>query len=378
MPGRPDELRRLLEISRRGPQKRTASVVSNAIDVAARTVEVAFSSETESVERFFGVEVLGHGPGEVDLSRLQNGAPVLWDHNGSDQRGVIETARIDPDGVGRARLRFGFSPAADQLFQDIANGIVSKVSVGYSIEGLRLVEERGDVPVYRVTAWTPHEISMVSVPADDTVGVGRAAADALSHRSLERGHPNIKETPTPMNEISTLLADALRAPGDMPHFNGDGEVRAVTKRTPSSTSRLSLRTTDAPAFVPTANRSVHLPSGTESVKRSKLAATMINSSRVLAAGTQLIVSPEPEPAIIYDGIPTFRRQEVRFEHVAPAQFVTVLDGDQLTRRTTSRRPRSRFPASMSIAITWEPTACASNSRAPSKNCSSTANLPTRR
>lgn len=161
---------RLVEIRGRGPMHREASV--GAINVEARTVELAFSSEVE-YRRWFGIEVLGHAAGEVRLGRLQNKAPLLWMHDWDDQRGVVESVRIDADNVGRAVVRFSKSECGEQLFQDIVDGIVTKVSVGYQVHGLKLIEEREDVEVYRVTDWEPFEISMVSVPADDTVGVGR-------------------------------------------------------------------------------------------------------------------------------------------------------------------------------------------------------------
>lgn len=164
---------RLKEIGDRGNLTREAEV--GVVDMAARTVELSFSSETESVERWFGIEILGHDAEEVDLSRLNNAAPLLWMHNWRDQRGVVESARIDGDKVGRAIVRLSRSKEGEQLLQDINDKIITKVSVGYSIQGLRLIEERDDVPVYRINRWTPMEISMVSVPADDTVGVGRTA-----------------------------------------------------------------------------------------------------------------------------------------------------------------------------------------------------------
>lgn len=157
---------------KKAPHRRDATV--GHIDVEARTVELSFSSEVE-YERYWGIEILGHDPHEVDLSRLNNKAPVLWMHNWDDQRGVIEpnTVRIDGDRKGRLVARYSKSPAGEQLFQDIVDGIVTKVSVGYTIDGIKLVEERDNVDVYRVTSWTPYEVSNVSVPADDTVGVGR-------------------------------------------------------------------------------------------------------------------------------------------------------------------------------------------------------------
>lgn len=163
-------VQRLAELAKK-PQRREAEV--GAVDVEARTVELSFSSEVE-YERWFGIEVLGHAPGEVRLGRLQDKAAVLWNHNWDDQRGVVESARIDSDAMGRAVVRFSKSEDGEQLLQDIADGIVTKVSVGYMVHGLKLVEEREYTDVYRVTDWEPFEISMVSVPADNTVGVGRA------------------------------------------------------------------------------------------------------------------------------------------------------------------------------------------------------------
>ncbi|AXF38219.1 putative major capsid protein [Ralstonia phage phiRSP] len=163
---------RLQEIKQRGGLKREATL--GDIDLAARTVELSFSSEVE-YRRWFGIEVLSHDANAVDLSRLNSGAALLWNHDWDDQRGVVESARIDGDRKGRAVVRFSKSPAGEQLMQDVADKIITKVSVGYAVNGMKLTEEREDTDVYLVTDWEPYEISLVSVPADDTVGVGRSA-----------------------------------------------------------------------------------------------------------------------------------------------------------------------------------------------------------
>lgn len=166
---------RLIEVRERGIMYRDATV--SAIDAEARTVELSFSSETEKVERWYGVEVLGHGEGECDLERMNNKAPALWMHDWDDQRGVVEpgTARIDSDRKGRCTVRFSRSAAGEELFQDVIDGIKTKISVGYVVTGMRLEESREDVDVYRITGWQPYEVSFVSVAADDDVGVGRIA-----------------------------------------------------------------------------------------------------------------------------------------------------------------------------------------------------------
>lgn len=145
------------------------------IDEKTRTVEIAFSSEA-GVERHFGIEVLDHSPDSVRLGRLQDGGAVLMDHNRSDQVGVIEEVSIDSDRKGRARLRFGKSARADEVFNDVLDGIRKHISVGYQIHKYeRSKGESGAPDTIRMTDWEPTEISIVSVPADTNVGIGRSA-----------------------------------------------------------------------------------------------------------------------------------------------------------------------------------------------------------
>lgn len=165
-------LKRLQEIRERGLLWREASL--GAVDTEARTAELSFSSEAE-YKRWFGVEILDHSEGACNLSRLNDGAALLWNHNWNDQRGVVESARIDSDKKGRCIVRFSRSPAGEQLMQDVADGIVTKVSVGYMVHALKLMETRNDdEDVYLITEWEPYEVSLVSVPADTSVGVGRS------------------------------------------------------------------------------------------------------------------------------------------------------------------------------------------------------------
>ena len=67
---------------------RELKIERKAIDEKSRTVELAFSSE-EPYERSFGIEVLDHGDGSADLSRLHSGAPLLVNHDPNDQIGVV-------------------------------------------------------------------------------------------------------------------------------------------------------------------------------------------------------------------------------------------------------------------------------------------------
>lgn len=145
---------------------------AKAIDEDARTLELAFSSE-EPYERFFGVEILDHKPSSARMNRLSDGAALLLQHDSDRHIGTVERASIDADRRGRAVVRFGRGPLAEEIWQDVRDGIRRHVSVGYIVHDMALEARSEDADTYRVTDWEPLEISIVSIPADATVGVGR-------------------------------------------------------------------------------------------------------------------------------------------------------------------------------------------------------------
>jgi len=167
----------------------------SALNVEARTVEIAVASEA-IIERDFGREQLVVRPGAVDLARLQAGAPLLCDHDRRDQVGVIEEARVDSDHVVRVRVRFGSSARAREVFQDVVDGIRRHASIGYIINEIETTSDR-DGEVVRVVNWSPFEASLVSVPADTRVGVGRQqGTDANTVTIVERNRPMSNTTAT--------------------------------------------------------------------------------------------------------------------------------------------------------------------------------------
>lgn len=147
-----------------------------SVNKETRTVELSFSSDAP-YERWYGYEILSHDRGAVNLERFAGGsANVLINHNRDDWVGVIESARVDDDSKGRAVVRFGNSERANEIFGDVSDGILKSVSVGYSVDEIKLTKAGKDSPdEYTVTRWTPFEVSLVTVPADISVGVGRAA-----------------------------------------------------------------------------------------------------------------------------------------------------------------------------------------------------------
>lgn len=187
---------------------RSAVIEQRSIDEEKRTVEIAISSE-EPYRRWWGIEILDHSRESVDLSRLNDGGAVLVNHDHSDHVGTIEKAWLDGDRVLRAVVRFGRSDRAQEIFQDVLDGIRKHISVGYFIEKLVLEEEDEDTATYRITKWTPFEASFVAVPADPTVGVGK---------NFELASSQSKDTDPRIEQSQTQKGD------DMPQETKTGEV----------------------------------------------------------------------------------------------------------------------------------------------------------
>jgi HK97 family phage major capsid protein len=185
-------------LARKGPTERvfrSAVFERQTIMEDQRRATLAFSSEM-SVDRGWGVEILDHSPGSIDMEFIGSGrAPLLVDHEMADQVGVVEQISLGSDRVARAVVRFGKSKRAEEIWQDVKDGIRSNVSVGYVINEMVSDGKQGDREVFRATSWMPLEISIVSIPADTSVGVGRA---------LEVAEPKIivKETPKMSDDVS--------------------------------------------------------------------------------------------------------------------------------------------------------------------------------
>jgi HK97 family phage major capsid protein len=241
-------------------------------------VEMAISSEAP-YERWYGVEILSHDASAVDLSRLaDNCHPLLLNHCTEDQIGVLSDPQIGADRMLRCAARFSRSAMAQEILQDVQDGIRQLVSVGYFVDEIVELEpqpdpdladwigsgERGykfkrtlsgeafeaemrskygesfqrsgpaavrdgmDAPdIYLVTRWTPFEASIVPIPADVTVGIGRSAG--ADPKPAQEVKPTVKPTPQEiriMTETVTKSAaetelerrDAIATLGENPSY----------------------------------------------------------------------------------------------------------------------------------------------------------------
>jgi HK97 family phage major capsid protein/HK97 family phage prohead protease len=186
-------------------QKRELTKPLQAINTESRTIEVAFCSETPVEREINGQiynEILLCGSSNADLTRLNNNGAVLFNHNRDDLIGAVVNARIDADRVGRATLRI--SSTANDEWEMIQEGVLTHISIGYNINDYRIDGNNIYVENFIVT-----EISLVTVPADPTVGVGRSMDSQLELKSLNKEGETIQEgqmdMDNPENEKESIV-----------------------------------------------------------------------------------------------------------------------------------------------------------------------------
>lgn len=181
------------------------------VDTDSRTVELSFSSETP-YGRWFGDEILCHDEECINLERFNNGlGTVLFNHDRDAVVGHIEKVWLE-DNRGKALVRFDTDEQSETIFQKVQSGTLQGVSVGYAIYRYEVLEDedtkstngRFNGPAYVVTDWEPLEISIVSVPADATVGVGRSAEEI--HTSIDTQEDN-----TRMDQEKTLEVQEVKS-----------------------------------------------------------------------------------------------------------------------------------------------------------------------
>lgn len=150
-----------------------------------RKFVLSFSSE-EPCKRWFGKEILSHAEGAVDLTRLNTIGCVLYNHDRDKVIGKILRAWIE-DNRGNAEIEFDDDAESEIIYQKVRSGTLKGVSVGYRVNTWEevapnkvSVDGRFAGPCDVATYWEPFEVSIVSVPADPTVGVGRSQEDSES------------------------------------------------------------------------------------------------------------------------------------------------------------------------------------------------------
>lgn len=277
---------------------RFLSLQSEAVARAEKTkdgdliVDMAFSSE-EPYERWWGIEILDHSDGSIRLDRLNDGAALLFNHDRYDLRGthIRGSARVDKDKVGRAKVQItSVTQAGRDTIGMVQTGVLSKTSTGYNIykvieqttlkDGKALVREldgrafdailtrqmetasgdigafrraldaqfgafeRGedDPTIYRIMDWEPVENSLVTIPADTTVGVGRSTEEVTA-RASRAAHPPAVSAIHRSTSMSTKTAEELAAEQEAARKQKEKEEREAREQTErEAREKLATRT----------------------------------------------------------------------------------------------------------------------------------------
>ncbi|WP_427151552.1 HK97 family phage prohead protease [Citrobacter portucalensis] len=152
-------------------QKRELTIPVRAIDVDARTIEVAFCSEqpvSRMIDDELYYEILLCGEENVDLRRLNNKGAVLFNHDRDKLLGAVVEARMDSDRVGRATLKISNVGLGNTMWGMIQEGILSHISIGYNIYDYRM-----DGNNIIVTNFEIYEISLVTVTCSPLISTPR-------------------------------------------------------------------------------------------------------------------------------------------------------------------------------------------------------------
>jgi len=210
--------------SRQDMERRSMYMDNKSIDEEGRRVMVGVSTE-EPVEREFGMEVIDHTRQSMNLEFLNSGrAPLLLDHDMTKQIGIVESVELDEETRRlRAKVRFGKGALASEVFNDVLDGIRQNISVGYRIDGR--IKREGDPDNYYRVATTPMEVSIVSIPADQSsqVGVGRSVP-ANPETTTQRSDPMTEEVKKDI-DLEAAKAEAVRAAR-----KNDAEILALASR----------------------------------------------------------------------------------------------------------------------------------------------------
>ena len=192
-----------------------AAVSDGSINESDRTVELVWTTGSKGLRSSWGesfYEELSLDPKAVDMSRLQEGAPLLANHNRDSLDsvvGVVEKAWLTPT-EGRALVRFASDPASDLVFQKVKEKVLRNVSVGYSVSSYEDVSGKNDeVRTYRAVRWQPQELSIVPIGFDQKAQVRNELLTESDVEIVHRSEPPTENVQ--MDEVKPVETPVVEA-----------------------------------------------------------------------------------------------------------------------------------------------------------------------
>lgn len=178
----------------------TVAIERSTINEEDRSVSLSFSSETP-VMVWGESEILEHSADAVDLTRMREIGVALFNHNRDYVLGPVNEVSIDEtERKGNAIIKFDDDPEADKIYRKVLSGTLKGVSVRarvhnweYVENGAKSVDGRFTGPCWIAKKWEPVEISIVSLPADASVGVGRSEDENMTRSEKTMPKNNVTQ-----------------------------------------------------------------------------------------------------------------------------------------------------------------------------------------
>ena len=197
-------------------RRELAAIERAAVNAEKRTVTLSFASE-QPVTRWFGAEVLQVDSASVNMTRFENGLGcLLFNHDRNKVLGKVLRAWVDEtDYRAHAEVEFDSDEEAQRIWEKVQSGTLRGISVGYGVEnweevaaGKQSVNGRVAGPAYVAMRWTPYELSVVSVPADDKVGIGREMENEIESEERNMDENTNQTTTATPEQVRTVQAPA--------------------------------------------------------------------------------------------------------------------------------------------------------------------------
>lgn len=197
------------------PLHRTLKFEKRSIDEENRTIEASVSSNVP-YRRWWGVEILGHEPGDIRMERITSMGSFLFAHGRDRNQGVLPIGPIEEVWLDesqkklRARLKFDDDEQSEKIWKKVKSGSLKGISIGYRVYAWTEVESGGEYrghkgPCSVAIDWEPYEISLEPTPADASVGVGRSENQKPNERDEEdMAKPNEEEVRTEETQEETV------------------------------------------------------------------------------------------------------------------------------------------------------------------------------
>jgi HK97 family phage major capsid protein/HK97 family phage prohead protease len=229
------------------PLERAAEASSIVIRKEGDTNTITFTASSEQpIDRWFGQEILSHSKDAIQLDRIVNGsAPLLFNHDWNDPVGMLDSARIENSKLV-VDAHFFSTDRANEVRAMIEGGL-RNVSIGYRIN---VIEEDVNENTFTAMDWEPFEVSIVTIPADPSVGIGRTLGEELEVRMIRPppkavGQPVANNSNEVATEARQVRASSILSTTAQPAISGGTNVSEVTQAAAGTSAEVNVTAVQA-------------------------------------------------------------------------------------------------------------------------------------